>query len=87
MDDGWRVIAGILQTNSNVISLELGDDNVNDDIVNSFAMTLATNKRLSSLILQGEEITNRAWEAFNNILCDNSSVQSTYHSNHTLQTL
>lgn len=42
---------------------------------------------LRNLILHGHEITDRIWGAFSNILCDNSSVQSTYLSNHTLHTL
>jgi hypothetical protein len=42
---------------------------------------------LRNLILHGREITDRIWDAFSDVLCDNSSVQSTYHSNHTLQSL
>jgi hypothetical protein len=85
--DGWRVIAHIPQTSSNVISLHLGGDNVNNDIVISFAAALVTNKCLRNLILHGHEITDRIWGAFSDVLCDDSSVQCTYHSNHTLQSL
>ena len=85
--DGWRVIAHIPQTSSNVISLHLGGDNVNNDIVISFAAALVTNKCLRNLILHGHEITDMIWGAFSDVLCDDSSVQSTYHSNHTLQSL
>lgn len=86
--DGWRVIAGLLQTNSNVMSLELGREFIEDTEVIPFAVALKTNKCLRYLSLTGgEKITNRAWDAFTNILCDNSSVQCTYHSNHSLHTL
>jgi Ran GTPase-activating protein (RanGAP) involved in mRNA processing and transport len=86
-NNGWRVIARIPQTSSNVTSIKLGGNNFNNDAVVFFAAALATNKCLSSLILDGREITDRIWGAFSNILCDNSSVQSTYLSNHTLHTL
>jgi hypothetical protein len=86
--NGWRLIAGLLQTNSNVMSLELGGEFIDDTEVIPFAVALKTNKCLRYLSLTGgEEITNKAWDAFTNIFCDNSFVQSTYHSNHTLHTL
>ena len=69
------------------MSLDIGGININDDTVISLVISLAANKRLSNLILNGREITDRIWGAFTDILCDNSSVQSTYHSNHTLHTL
>jgi len=86
-NNGWRVIARIPQTSSNVTYLKLGGNNFKDDAVIHFAAVLATNKHLSNLTLDGREITDRIWGAFSNILCDNSSVQSTYLSNHTLHSL
>jgi hypothetical protein len=82
--NGWRAIARVPQRSS-VTTLDLGGDNINGDTVISFATALATNKRLCSLKLNGGEIADRIWRAFTNILCDNSSPQSTYYCNHTLQ--
>jgi hypothetical protein len=86
-NNGWRVIARVPQISSNVTSLKLGGNNFNDDAVIHFAAALATNKHLNSLVLDGREITDRIWVAFSNVLCNNTSVQSTYLSNHTLHTL
>jgi hypothetical protein len=85
-NNGWRVISRIPQTGSNVISLDLGGEHVNDDTVISFATALATNNCLRGFYLAGREITDRIWDAITDILCDYSSILSTYHSNHTLQT-
>ena len=82
--NGWRAIARVPQRSS-VTTLDLGGDNINDDTVISCAMALASNKCLRNLTLHGREITDRIWRAFTNILCDNSSPQSTYYCNHTLQ--
>lgn len=35
----------------------------------------------------GHRFTDKVWDAFSAVLCDDSSVQSTYHSNHSLHTL
>jgi hypothetical protein len=85
--DGWSVIARIPESSSNVVSLRLHGNNINDNAVNLFATALATNNYLRDLYLSGGEITDRIWDAFTDVLCDFSSIQSTYHSNHTLQTI
>ena len=84
--NGWRATAHVPQMSS-VTTLDLGGDNINDDTVISFATALASNKCLRNLTLNGREIADGIWRAFTNILCDNSSPQSTYYCNHTLQTI
>ncbi|EJK75712.1 hypothetical protein THAOC_02555 [Thalassiosira oceanica] len=42
---------------------------------------------LTYMPLDGNNITARGWNEFSSILCDTSSIQATYNSNHTLQSL
>ena len=60
--------------------------NLGDDGAAVLANGLVGNKSLTSLIfgVSGITITERGWEAFSGLLCDTSSVNNTYLSNHTL---
>jgi hypothetical protein len=52
--------------------------------------SLANNSRLKNLELPNFDSNNIAsdgWGAISHILCNQSSILSTYHSNHTLQKL
>jgi hypothetical protein len=69
------------------VSRRLDGQNINDDTVIPFATALTTNKCLRHLVLYWGEFTDRIWDTFTDFLCDDSSVESTYHSNHTLRTI
>jgi len=45
------------------------------------------NSTLKVLLLSGSGITPEGWAPFLKLLCDTSSVNNTYHSNHTLETI
>ena len=90
---GWRAFAAVLQyPNSALEELDLGGNSINDDVLASFANSLTHNNKLKDLFLesyQDEEdeediatITN--WELLSNVLCNKSSINATWKSNHTL---
>ena len=58
--------------------------NIGDDGIGVLAIGLVGNKSMTNLNFDDENITARGWAAFSRLLCDTSSVNNTYLSNHTL---
>ena len=52
-----------------------------------FANALASNRKLKTLDLCDNGITAEGWSSFSKVLCDTSSVNNTFLSNHTLESL
>ena len=48
---------------------------------------LANNSTLTALHIGGDEINDSSWAALSHALCDETSIENTYSSNHTLHTL
>jgi hypothetical protein len=69
----------------------VSNDSINDEVMQSFADALASNNKLRELniftVIAHNHITPDGYAAMTNILCDTSSILSTYHSNHTLEEL
>ena len=87
---GCNAIGTLLKRTTSLDSLDLRDTgaNINDDCACILADGLASNKTLSSLLVSTmNPITNRGWDAFAMALCDTSSINATYSSNHTLTML
>jgi len=85
---GWQQLASILKpSTSKLIRVHLLGNNIDDDALVAFASSLVNNRTLTTLninnINNNESIT-RGREAFVKLLCDTSSVNSTFLSNHTL---
>jgi len=96
---GWQALTGYLQSPNFALEyLTLDGNNMNDETVIAFASALVNNKTLKQLSLyhchDGENfnddwdetglITDRAWEAISSLLCNKTSIMSTYNSNHSL---
>jgi len=83
---GWQQLVSILDSpNVNITDLDAKDNNVGDEVVTSFASFLRNNSSLTNLGLDSNyKITEKGWESFSKLLCDKSSINSTYLSNHTL---
>ncbi len=66
--------------------LDLLGINIGDDGAAALANGLIGNKSLTTLRVDNSSITStaRGWSAFSRLLCDTSSVNNTYLSNHTL---
>ena len=58
--------------------------NIGDDWAAPLANGLIGNKSLATLDFNNSGITARGWTEFSRLLCDTSSVNNTYLSNHTL---
>ena len=84
--NGWREFARVLQNGSKVKTLKLDGNNLNEEVFIDFATALANNTSLSKLRICGSVITEKIWCAFDHVF-DVSCVESTYISNHTLQTI
>ncbi|EJK66635.1 hypothetical protein THAOC_12429, partial [Thalassiosira oceanica] len=85
---GTRVIAASLANpECRLESLNLDQCNIGDEGTATLADGLRNNQRLTRMSLGDNNITERGWNAFSSILCDTSSINATYNSNHTLQNL
>ena len=61
--------------------------NIGDGGAEAFAEGLRDNKSLTELYFDCKNVTDLGWSSFSRLLCDTSSVNNTYLSNHTLQTI
>ena len=87
---GCQSLAVLLENNTsiNLEELCLANINIDDEGARIFAHALASNRRLKTLYLgRNHGITAEAWTTFSKLLCDASSINNTYHSNHTLECL
>jgi len=83
---GWKAVATLLKRpNSNLQQLEIYHNNIGDEGALIFANALANNSTLETLDLDYCGITGGGLAPFSKLLCDISSVNETYLSNHTLQ--
>ena len=63
-------------------------NNIDDDAAAAFASSLVNNHTLRELKLNGNPlITANGWQDFSNVLCNTTSVNKTFLSNHTLTEL
>ena len=90
---GWVTLSSALRDpNSALEKLDLSRNRINDNVMASYADALSTNSKLRELKLDLDNnsnsiITTESYAVFAHILCNISSVLSTYHSNHTLEKL
>jgi len=84
---GLRALSTLLQRpNSRLTELFLNDNgNFSHEVLIDFSFSLVGNKSLNILSLGRTNIKKRGWVALTNALCNKSSIDSTYDSNHTLQ--
>jgi len=82
---GCQYLATILESpNSNLKELNLPP--VDDKALTAFARALINNRSLHELNLNyNQAITDEGWEVLSKSLCDTSSIDSTFLSNHTLR--
>ena len=86
---GWQRFAAILESPScNLTSLHVVQNNVDDEAADVFANALANNHTLEEMNLWGNpSITAVGQQAFSKVLCNTSSINTTFLSNHTLRYL
>lgn len=86
---GLQALSALLEAPSfNLQELLLAYNGIGDEGVVAFASTLTKNRALKTLSLYNNpSITAGGWAAFSKLLCDATSVNKTFLSNHTLQDL
>ena len=85
---GLRVLSALLKSkNCSLKRLGLESINMNDEGAQLFVDALANNKTLVQLSLDDNDISATGWAAFSRLLCDASSINNIYSSNHTLNSL
>ena len=84
---GWKTLATLLEIPASSLDglTIFGNNNIGNERAFLFANALANNTTLTALdLFYGSGITNEGWAYFSKLLCDTSSVNNTYLSNHTL---
>lgn len=85
---GWQHLASILEApNSSLTTLSIQSNFINDEALAFFTNALINNETLVKLNLNGNQVTSKGREPFIKLLCDTSSVNSTFVSNHTLNSI
>ena len=89
---GFQSLATILEAPdsnlNNLYALGINRNNIDDKILAIFIDALENNNTLVRLsFLDGNQVTAKGWEALSKLLCDYSSVNSAFRSNHTLYDL
>ena len=85
---GWWALSSSLESPRCILEeLHLTGCNVDDEALDIFADALSDNCRLKSLTFNSNVITTEGWAAISQLLCDTSSINKTFSSNHTLQVL
>ena len=85
---GWRLVSTLLEMpECNLVALTINNNNIGNEGALVFANALANNSTLKCLGLHSCGIGTKGWAPFLKLLCDTSSVNSTYLSNHTLETI
>ncbi len=85
---GLRSLSTLFQSRSCALEeLHLERMNIGDDGAAALAEGLVGNKSLKQLYFNVDSsgITEIGWSAFSKLLCDTSSINNTYLSNHTLE--
>lgn len=60
---------------------------MDDEMMNRIAESLKSNERMRKFLFDTNELSDTGWNHLSRLLCDKTSFQSTYASNHTIQQL
>ena len=82
---GWKTLSTLLETpGCKLETMHIGSNNIGNEGALVFANALVNNSTLNKLDLDYCSITREGWAPFSKLLCDTSSINNTYLSNHTL---
>ena len=83
---GWKTLSKLLQMpECNLRGLYINNhENIGNEGARLFAKALIGNNKLKHLFMIGNGITSEGQKPFANLLCDTSTINNTYLSNHTL---
>ena len=84
----WQHISTALACpESNLKELCIRNCGIDNEIIRILAASLTHNEKLKRLDMRYNNITQEGWDAFIQLLCNTSSLESTFNSNHTLSYL
>mmetsp|Transcript_18062 Transcript_18062/g.30467 ORF Transcript_18062/g.30467 Transcript_18062/m.30467 type:complete len:567 (+) Transcript_18062:253-1953(+) len=85
---GVRSLSTLIQSERSTLKdLSINDMRIDDDGISILADALTNNTSLESLCLNLDGSTSAGKKTLLRLLCDTSSINNTYLSNHTLQTI
>jgi len=85
---GWKTLSTLFEMpDCDLEKLTVESNNIGDEGALIFANALRGNIKLKTLDLSGNGIADEGWARFSRLLCDTSSINNTYLSNHTLRDL
>jgi len=85
---GWKLLSTLLEMpKCNLKELYIHHNSIGDEGIQVFAKALTNNSTLKTLSLWSSGVTAEGWSHFSKLLCDTSSINNTYLSNHTLTSL
>ena len=84
--EGCEALLPLLQSaNCNIDELRIAINNVDNDCTDALATVLRGNEKVERLDLNGNvNAENTNWASYSKLICDTSSINATYYSNHTL---
>ena len=86
---GWMAMSSLLQqpnSSLEIFCLSSTGNHITDEVAIAFANALVNNTSLRWLQFGDDHaITTRGWTALSSTLCDKSSIERIYSSNHTLE--
>ena len=85
---GWREFSAVLQNPNSALEkldLKINNSTKDNDLLVSFADSLTRNAKLKELFLDYDKDNTIGWDALSNAMCNNSSIDATFNSNHTLE--
>jgi len=84
--DGCQALAYLFRDrSSNLEKIQLSDNNIGNEGAITLADSLANNTKLVHLCMTGNQIDQSSAGNFYNLLCNTTSINNTYSSNHTLE--
>ena len=88
-NEGAIAIANSLVSNTKLKELNLRDNQIGNEGAIAIANSLANNTKLKELIISDNQMDNQniVQDAFSRVLCNTSSINAIYSSNHTLANL
>jgi Ran GTPase-activating protein (RanGAP) involved in mRNA processing and transport len=81
------IATSLIDPNCNLHTLNLECNAIDNEGATTIANSLTTNNKMKDLYLMGNQIDPSVNDEFSNILCNTTSINNIYSSNHTLETL
>jgi hypothetical protein len=85
---GWTAFSVVLRNPESVLEvIDLSCNSVNDEVIQSFSDALVNNTKLKEFNVRLTSISSNGFSAFIHLLCNSTSIVTTYQSNHTVEEL